>query len=103
MGITALPNSIVLVRWVAAARKVAADDTPASRWRCRTHRLADRLGIGGIVLVALDVRLHITRRHQPYFVAQLDQLACPVMGSGAGLHADETRPQPGEELQHPAT
>jgi hypothetical protein len=30
------------------------------------HRLANRLGIGGIVLVALDVGLHVFRRHQPH-------------------------------------
>src|ERR1039458_8737033 len=33
------------------------------------HRLADRLGVGRIVLVALDVGLHVLRRHQPYLVA----------------------------------
>src|SRR5262249_4328470 len=32
------------------------------------NRLADRFGIGGIVLVALDVRLHVLRRHQSHLV-----------------------------------
>ena len=36
-----------------------------------SHRLTDRLGVSGIVLVALDVGLHILRRHQPYLVAKL--------------------------------
>ena len=35
------------------------------------YRLADRLGVGGIVLVALDVGLHVFRRHQPHLVAKL--------------------------------
>src|SRR5262249_4603250 len=34
------------------------------------NRLADRFRIGGIVLVALDVRLHVLRRHQSHLVAK---------------------------------
>jgi len=33
------------------------------------NRLADRFGIGRIVLAALDVSLHIVRRHQPHLVS----------------------------------
>jgi hypothetical protein len=33
---------------------------------CPGDRFADRLSIGSIVLLALHVRLHIGRRHQPY-------------------------------------
>ena len=32
---TAAPNPIRVVRWLAAARNVAADETARSRWRCR--------------------------------------------------------------------
>jgi hypothetical protein len=34
------------------------------------HCLADRLGIGGIVLLAFDVGLHVARRHQPDIVPE---------------------------------
>ena len=34
------------------------------------YRLADCLGVRGIVLLSLDVRLHVGRRHQPDRVAQ---------------------------------
>ena len=64
------------------------------------HRLADRLGVGGIVLVALDVGLHVLRRHQPHLVAKLRQFTRPIMRRGAGFHADQARRQRLEELQH---
>ena len=57
------------------------------------HRLADRLGIGGIVLVALDVSLHIFGRHQPDFVAELPQLPCPMVRCGTRFHAHQARRQ----------
>ena len=59
--------------------------------------------IGSIVLGALDVGLHIARGHQPHGMAELRQLACPMMGRRAGLHADEARRQLLEELDHLAT
>jgi hypothetical protein len=59
-----------------------------------------RFGISGIVLVALDVGLHVLRWHQPHPVAKLREFTCPVMGRGAGLHADQARRQRFEELQH---
>ena len=65
-----------------------------------SYRLADRLGVGGIVLVALDVGLHVLRRHQPHLVAKLREFTRPIMGRGAGLHADKARRQRLEELQH---
>jgi hypothetical protein len=62
-----------------------------------SDRLADRLGVGGIVLVALDVSLYILRRHQTNLVTELRQLACPMVRRGTGLHADEARRQRFEE------
>src|SRR6266540_4231738 len=52
--------------------------------RHKSHRralnsLANRFGIGGIVLIALDVRLHVLRRHQPHLMAKRAQLARPVV------------------------
>src|SRR6516225_3023259 len=64
------------------------------------HRLADRLGVGGIVLVVLDVGLHVPRRHQTHRVTKLCQLTRPIMRRGAGLHPDEARRQRFEERQH---
>ena len=64
------------------------------------HRLTDRLGVGSIVLVALDVGLHIPRRHQTNLVTKLREFTRPIMGGGARLHADKARRQRLEELQH---
>src|SRR5512140_1791946 len=63
-------------------------------------RFADSLGIGGIVLVALDVGLYILRRHQPNLMPELRQLTRPMMRRGTGFHADEARRQSFEELYH---
>src|SRR5271167_4574172 len=53
-----------------------------------------------IVLVALDVGLHIPRRHQTNLVTKLREFTRPIMGGGARLHADKARRQRLEELQH---
>ena len=65
-----------------------------------THGLADRLGVGSIVLVALDVGLHVLRRHQPHLMAELREFTRPIMCRRAGFHADKTRCQRLEERQH---
>src|SRR6478736_5485924 len=62
-----------------------------------SHRLTDCLRVGGIVLIALDVGLHILRRHQADLVAQLRQLTRPIVRRGTGLHADDARRQSFEE------
>jgi hypothetical protein len=51
------------------------------------NRLADRLGVGRIVLVALDLSLHVLRRHQTNLVTELRQLTRPVVRRGTGLSA----------------
>src|SRR5712664_84478 len=61
------------------------------------HRLTDCLRVGGIVLIALDVGLHILRWHQTDLVAQLRQLARPMVRRGTGLHADQAGRQSFEE------
>jgi hypothetical protein len=46
----------------------------------KSHRWpANRFGIRSIVLVALDVGLHILRRHQTNLVAEPCQLTCPLI------------------------
>ena len=42
-------------------------------------RFADGLGVSGIVLLSLDVRLHVGRRHQAHRVPERLQLARPIM------------------------
>lgn len=66
------------------------------------HCLADRLGVGGIVLLPLDVELHVGRRHQSHRMAQRLELARPMMRRGAGLDPYEAGRQLLEERQHMA-
>ena len=49
------------------------------------HRLADRLGVGRVVLAAPHIRLHVLRRDQHHFMAQRRQRARPVMRAAARL------------------
>src|SRR3546814_10066144 len=44
-----------------------------------------------IVLAALQVRLHIRRRHQPGVVAEPRQLPAPIVRRPASLHPDQRR------------
>ena len=64
------------------------------------NRLAYRLRISRIVLVALDVCLHVFRRHQTNLVTKLRQLTSPVVRRGTGLHANQAGRQRREELHH---
>jgi hypothetical protein len=59
------------------------------------------LRIGGIVLLPLDERLHISRRNQPYLVAEPLQLTPPVMGAGTGLQRHDAPWLLCEECQQP--
>ncbi len=61
------------------------------------HRFADGLGICGVTLVRLDVRLHELRGHQLYRVPERFQLPRPVMRAAARFHADQAWRQVGEE------
>jgi hypothetical protein len=55
------------------------------------YRFTDGLGISGIVLLSLDVRLHIGRRHQPQGMAKPSELARPIMRCSAGFDPDQAR------------
>lgn len=61
------------------------------------HGFADRCGVGCSVLLAADIGLDVARRDQPDLVPKLTDLASPVMGRRAGLHADLARAELGEE------
>jgi hypothetical protein len=58
----------------------------------RSHdSFTDGFGIGSIVLLALEIGLHVGRRHQPNSVAEGLQLTRPMVGRSASLDANETR------------
>jgi hypothetical protein len=63
------------------------------------HRLADRLGIGRVVLAALEVGLDVARRHQPDLMAKRSQFPGPMVRGRAGLDADQAWRKVSEELQ----
>lgn len=67
------------------------------------HRFADRFGAHRIVLAPLHIGLHVGRWHQTNLVAELRQLASPIMRGTTRLHADETRPQLCKKRQHLAS
>jgi hypothetical protein len=54
---------------------------------------ADRLGVTGIGLSALHVRLDVGGRHQPHLMAEHSDLARPEMGAATGLQPNQARLQ----------
>ena len=69
----------------------------AHRWA--PNCLADRLGIGHVVLVALHIRFHIGGRHEARLMAKRNQLAGPMVRRRAGFEADQARRNPGKERE----
>jgi len=67
-------------------------------WPC--HRLADRRRIVRIILAALEIGLHVARRHQLHRMTKRLQLTTPVMGRRTGFDTDQARLQTAKELQH---
>src|SRR4051794_16005362 len=61
--------------------------------------LADRLSIGHVVLLSLDERLHVRRRDQLHRVAELGDLAPPVMGARTSLQGHRAGRKCCEERQ----
>ncbi len=51
-------------------------------------RFTDGFSIGRVMFVCLDVGLHELWRHQLDGVPERLELTCPIVGAGAGLHAD---------------
>jgi hypothetical protein len=64
------------------------------------NRLANRFGIGSIILVALNVRLHVLRRHQPYLVPKRGELARPVVRRCTRFQPNQTARKSAEERHH---
>ena len=54
------------------------------------NRFADRLGVVGIVLLALHVGFDELRCDQLDVMPHAAEFACPVMGAGASFHANQT-------------
>src|SRR5208282_3232023 len=50
------------------------------------RRLADRLGVAGVVLVGFDERPYEPRRDEPHLVTELLNLARPVVRARTCLH-----------------
>src|SRR5215472_5016232 len=84
------------VRWRTSRSRPRCSSTAA----CWSAVLIGTKRIGGIVLVALDVRLHILRRHQSHLVAKRAQLPPPVVRRRARLQANQTGRQSTEERQN---
>src|SRR2546427_8096666 len=70
--------------------------------RRTADRLADRLRVPAVVLVALHIRLHIGRRHQPDLVAITADHPSPVVRTATGLNAHRAGRQLCKELLHGA-
>jgi hypothetical protein len=66
-------------------------------------RLADGLGISGIILMSLDLGLHVGRRHQANGVAKCLQFARPVMRRSTSFDTDQARQLLLKESQYVAT
>ena len=64
------------------------------------NRLANRFGVGRIVLVAFNVRLDVLRRHQPYLMPKRSELAPPVVGRCTRFQPNQTGRNSAEERQH---
>lgn len=79
------------VQRISAAR--SAHGRPADRF-------TERFRIVAVVLVRLDVWRHELRADQPHLMAKRGEHASPIMRSVRSLHADQTRPQIGEEAGH---
>src|SRR5271157_2406978 len=83
-----------------AIRRVPSSEDDATRLLCfvlyrnETHarplsRLADRLGIGGVVLSPLHERLDVGRRYQSDRMTKLRDLSSPIMRATAGLQSNQ--------------
>jgi hypothetical protein len=63
------------------------------------RRFADRLGVDRVVLLSFREWFYIGRRDQPNFMAKLDELTGPVMGSATCLQSYRATRLGCEEIQ----
>jgi hypothetical protein len=52
-------------------------------------RLANGLGVSRVILLALDIGLHVDRRHQPNGMTECLEFARPMVRGGASLYANQ--------------
>src|SRR6202161_569568 len=64
------------------------------------HRLTDRSSIIRVILAALEISLHIVRRHQPHRMAEHLKLAAPMMCGRTRLNTNKAWRQGSEKLRH---
>jgi hypothetical protein len=96
-----------MVRWrisKSRARCIISADLLRRFYRYEAHRwtpnrLADRLGIGHVVLVAFHISFHIVGWHQASFMAKRNQLTSPMVRRRAGFEADKARRNLGKERE----
>lgn len=68
--------------------------------RRAAHRLAQRLGVGGVVLASLHVRLDQLRRNKLHLMPERCQQSGPMVGTAAGFDGDHGRRTGGKEIDH---
>jgi hypothetical protein len=96
-----------MVRWrisKSRARCIISADLLRRFYRYEAHRwtpnrLADRLGIGHVVLVAFHISFHIVGWHQASFMAKRNQLTSPMVRRRAGFEVDKARRNLGKERE----
>ena len=64
------------------------------------RRLADRLGVDGVIFSALHAGLGVSRGHKPRLMAELCDLPRPIMRRAAGFHRHHARIELGEKGQN---
>src|SRR5206468_8982346 len=70
------------VRWSIRQLCCSGVLVSTNRMLALVTRFADRLGVSGIVLLSLDIRLHVGRRHQAHGMAKHLELTRPMMRRG---------------------
>src|SRR5437762_9648168 len=80
-------------RWSMRTLCASADLIGTKRMFGRVTASQIASGIGCVVLVALDVGLHVGRRHQPHLVPEGAEFAGPMVRRRARLDADKARMQ----------
>jgi len=63
------------------------------------HRLADRLGIGCVILLTFHIGLYVRGRNEPHVMAERCDRPRPEVRGRAGFHADQARFKLSEEIE----
>ncbi|RVJ45880.1 IS110 family transposase [Sinorhizobium medicae] len=96
----ALPHQEIASRKHDRARRLFLTFHGDKAHRRPLGGLADRLGVGGIVLLTFHEPLDIGWRNQAGRVAELADLTRPIVRTGAGLHGHQAGRLLSEKRQH---